>query len=47
VFGVRRYLVVPLRRVAKAETPALFAARESLPDTVLHAELVIRMVRRA
>ncbi len=45
VFGVRRDLVVRLRRMPKAETPAHLAAREALPETVLHAELVIRMAR--
>ncbi len=45
VFGVRRDLVVRLRRMAKAEAPAHLLAREALPETVLHAELVIRMAR--
>lgn len=43
VFGVRADLVVPLRRISKPDTPSHLLARDALPDTVLHAELVIRM----
>jgi protocatechuate 3,4-dioxygenase beta subunit len=45
VFGVRSDLVVPLRSMPKAEIPAHLVARDALPETVLHAELVIRMAR--
>lgn len=45
VFGVRADLVVPLKRMAREATPAHLVARERLPETVLHAELVIRMAR--
>jgi protocatechuate 3,4-dioxygenase beta subunit len=47
VFGVRGDLVVQLRRMAKEEAPAHLLARQRLPETVLHAELVIRMARGA
>lgn len=43
VFGVRSDLVVPLRSLAKGQTPPHLAARDALPETVLHAEFVIRM----
>lgn len=46
VFGVRADLVVPLRRMALERTPSHLSARDTLPDTVLHAELVIRMAAR-
>jgi protocatechuate 3,4-dioxygenase beta subunit len=45
VFGVRADLVVPLGSMGRAETPAHLVAREKLPETVLHAKLVIRMAR--
>ncbi|WP_170979339.1 dioxygenase [Roseomonas sp. HF4] len=45
VFGVREDLVVPLGHVAKADTPRHLVARDSLPERVLHAQLVIRMAR--
>ena len=45
VFGVRSDLVVPLGRMAKAETPARLLARGRLPEKVLHAPLAIRMAR--
>ncbi len=45
VFGVREDLVVPLGTMAKDETPAHLAARERLPERVLHAPLTVRMAR--
>ncbi len=45
VFGVRRDLVVPMRQMARGEAPAHLLARERLPETVLQAELVVRMAR--
>jgi len=47
VFGVRADLVVALRPMRREEAPAHLVARDALPDTMLHAELVIRMARRA
>jgi protocatechuate 3,4-dioxygenase beta subunit len=43
VFGVRADLVVPLHRIPRSATPTHLIARDDLPETVLHAELVIRM----
>ncbi len=45
VFGVREDLVVPLATMAKHDTPRHLAARDRLPESVLHAPLVIRMAR--
>lgn len=45
VFGVRQDLVVPLGTMARADTPRHLLARHALPETVLHAKLIIRMAR--
>ncbi|WP_372619780.1 dioxygenase [Falsiroseomonas sp.] len=45
VFGVREDLVVPLGTLANGETPTHLAARDRLPERVLHAPLLIRMAR--
>jgi len=45
VFGVRSDLVVPLGSMSKSATPPHLVARDALPETVLYAELVIRMAR--
>jgi hydroxyquinol 1,2-dioxygenase len=45
VFGVRADLVVPLGTMRREDTPAHLVARASLPATLLHAPLVIRMAR--
>jgi hypothetical protein len=42
---VRSDLVVPLGSMSKSATPPHLVARDALPETVLHAELVIRMAR--
>jgi protocatechuate 3,4-dioxygenase beta subunit len=45
VFGVRADLVVPLGTMRREDTPAHLVARAKLPETVLHAPLLIRMAR--
>lgn len=45
VFGVREDLVVPLATMRREDAPAHLAARDRLPETVLHAPLIIRMAR--
>ena len=45
VFGVRADLVVKLGSMAKSDAPAHLVARDALPETVLHAELKIRMAK--
>jgi protocatechuate 3,4-dioxygenase beta subunit len=46
VFGVREDLVVPLGTMAKGDAPKHLQARDALPETVLHAPLIIRMAPR-